>query len=115
LAADAAGRPYRALRSLAEAQAVDDGVVVLEGDLGGQIYAGPASVVRCSEQRLRDLLRDLDARARPLPHGDTTDVYFERHRIGDVIAGGAPGGAPKADAFGTGCRGRPVAATCASW
>jgi len=93
LAADAAGRPYRALRTLVEAQAADDGVVVLEGDLGGQIYAVfPSSVVRCSEQVLRELVRDLDAHARPFPDGDATDVYFERHRLGEAIAGGAGGG-----------------------
>jgi hypothetical protein len=93
LAADLAGTDYRALRSLAEARAVDDGVVVLEGDLGGQIYAVfPASVVGCSEERLVELVHDLDARARSVPDRDATDVYFERHRIGATIAGGAGGG-----------------------
>jgi hypothetical protein len=93
LAADATGRPYHALRTLAEARAVDDGVVVLEGDLGGQVYAVfPASAVRCSEEQLRRLARDLDRRLRPSSDGSGTDVYFERHRFGERIAGGAGGG-----------------------
>jgi hypothetical protein len=93
LAADATGSDYRALRSLAEARAVDDGVVVLEGDLGGQIYAVlPASVVSCSEAQLVDLAHDLDACARPFAGGEAADIYFERHRIGEPIAGGSGGG-----------------------
>ncbi len=93
LAADRRGVPYRALTSLAAAQAVTDGVVVVEGDLGGRIYAVfPAAVVRCSEAGLRALALDLDARLCPAPGGDGADVYFERHRIGDPIAGGDGGG-----------------------
>lgn len=93
LAADRRGLPYRALTTLAAAQAVVDGVVVVEGDLGGRIYAVfPAAVVRCSEAALRGLARDLDGRLRSAPGGDGADVYFERHRIGDLIAGGDGGG-----------------------
>jgi hypothetical protein len=93
LAADAGGGAYRALRSLAEAQAVDDGVVVLEGDLGGQVYAVfPARVVRCSETRLLALAGELDRRLRPGAGSDDADVYFERHPAGGAIAGGGGGG-----------------------
>ncbi len=61
MVADAHGRPYYPLRSLAEAQAAHDGMVIFEGDYGGQIYATcPASLVRCSEETLQGLLRDLD-------------------------------------------------------
>lgn len=101
LAADAAGADYRALRSLDEARAVDDGVAVLEGDFGGRIYAVfPAAIVGCSEEGLVELARDLDAHARfatggqtggPAGTGDVA-VYFERHCIGAAIAGGAGGG-----------------------
>jgi len=36
-------------------------MVIFEGDYGGQIYATcPASLVRCSEETLQGLLRDLD-------------------------------------------------------
>jgi hypothetical protein len=93
LAADAAGAPYRALMSLADAQSFEDGVVVLEGDLGGQVYAVfPAREVRCSEGGLRALLADLDARARSSPVPEDADLYFERHLMGAPIAGGAGGG-----------------------
>jgi hypothetical protein len=99
LAADAAGTDYRALCSLAEARAVDDGVVVLEGDLGGRIYAVfPTAIVGCSEEQLVELARDLEAAGRSATGaaaaGETSDpdVYFERHRVGAAIAGGAGGG-----------------------
>jgi hypothetical protein len=93
LAADAAGTPYRALTSLADAQAFEDGAVILEGDLGGQVYAVfPAREVRCSEDALRLLLADLDARARAHPVPGDADVYFERHPLGAAIAGGGGGG-----------------------
>ena len=103
LAAEAAGAEYRALRSLDEARAAGDGVVVLEGDLGGRIDAVfPAAIVRCSAERLVALARDLDAHARSAPAAGGRDdgtagtgevaVYFERHRIGAAIAGGAGGG-----------------------
>jgi hypothetical protein len=38
MVADSRAEPYRAFRSLSEAQAVPDGLVVMEGDYGGQIY-----------------------------------------------------------------------------
>jgi hypothetical protein len=93
LAADAAGAGYRALRTLAEAREVDDGVVVVEGDLGGQIYAVfPAALVGCDEERLTTLARDIDRWARPAAGGEGAAVYFERHRPGAIIGGGAGGG-----------------------
>jgi hypothetical protein len=103
LAAEAAGADYRALRSLDEARAVDDGVAVLEGDLGGRIYAVfPAAIIRCSEEQMIALARDLDAHARCTAGAAGQDheaagsgevaVYYERHRIGAAIAGGAGGG-----------------------
>ena len=93
LAADVAGNDYRALRSLAEARACDDGVVVLEGDHGGQIYAVfPAALVACSAERLDELAHDLDAVARPSAAPDAVAVYYERHALGEAIAGGGGGG-----------------------
>jgi DNA-binding CsgD family transcriptional regulator len=92
LAADAAGLAYRAVRTLGEAREVGDGVVVIEGDLGGQVFVVvPARLVRCDETALRRLARDLGARLRT--SADTeVDVYFERHPTGARIAGGAGGG-----------------------
>jgi hypothetical protein len=103
LAAEAAGADYRALRSLDEARAAGDGVAVLEGDLGGRIYAVfPSAIVRCSEEGLLELAYDLDAHARSAAaaagRGDgaagagEVAVYFERHRVGAAIAGGSGGG-----------------------
>jgi hypothetical protein len=92
LAADAAGRPYRALRTLEEARAADDGVVVIDGDLGGQVLAvAPARLVRCDTATLHQLAQDLDAHLRPSDGGDGADVWFERHHPGDPIASGGGG------------------------
>jgi hypothetical protein len=88
------GTPYEPLHSLDEAKEVPDGVVVFEGDNGGQIYiVCPASLVSCSDDSLRHLLEDLDVIAWP-PDGDPrgTWIYYERHLIGDGIAGGMGGG-----------------------
>lgn len=64
--AEAAGAPYRSLDSLAEAQSESNGVVILEGDCGGQInVVAPAPEVNCSEDELEELLRDLDVIAWP--------------------------------------------------
>jgi hypothetical protein len=47
LVSDAQGLSYHPLHSLAEAKSFPDGVVILEGDDGGQIYVVcPASVVK---------------------------------------------------------------------
>ena len=57
----AEGRSYVAFASLAEAKADPDGVVILEGDDGGQIYVvARAEDVSCSPAALDQLLRDLD-------------------------------------------------------
>jgi hypothetical protein len=90
--ADATGHSYQALRSLAEAQAVADGVVVFEGDHGGQIYVVvPAGEVRCSEEVLGQLLADIDQGAWDDEEG--ARVYYERHAPGASISGGMGGGA----------------------
>jgi len=64
--ANAAGTEYSSFPCLEDAQAAADGAVILEGDDGGQVYAAlPASIVRCSELALEELLRDLDHIAWP--------------------------------------------------
>src|ERR1051326_3187421 len=93
LVAVAHGFEYHAFASLSEAQRNPDGVVVLEGDEGGQIYVvARASEVKCSEETLWRLLRDLDEREWPGNDWNMSRVCFERHRIGEVIAGGMGGG-----------------------
>jgi len=91
LVADAAGRAYRAFRTLAEARADPDGIVVFEGDYGGQIYlVCPAAAVRCSEDDLGLLLRDLDS----LEWDDAggARVFFESLPRGSIVPGGMGGG-----------------------
>ena len=91
LTADAKGQPYVALRSLAEAQALPDGAVVLEGDYGGQIYVvAPAARVCCSEPALEALLSDIDALEWADPDG--ARLYYERHVVGAPVTGGMGGG-----------------------
>ncbi len=82
---------YHPLRSLEEARSYDDGVVVLEGDDGGQIYAVcPARLVSCSSETLRQLLLDLDARI--WKDASMARMYYERKPVGAGIAGGMGGG-----------------------
>jgi len=89
--ADAEGKPYVALKSLVEAKALPDGIVILEGDYGGQVYVvAQAKCVLCSETELNTLLQDIDA----LEWDDTDGarVYFERGNVGAGVAGGMTGG-----------------------
>ena len=93
LMADASEDAYIAFKSLAEAQAHPDGVVVLEGDDGGQIFAiFPAAQVRCSVAALERLLRDLDHIAWPGNDTNASRVFYECRRFGAAIAGGMGGG-----------------------
>lgn len=91
MVADAQGQPYSALRSLGEAQAAPDGVVVLEGDYGGQIYLTcPARLVKCDLDTLEQLLADLDGMA--WRDSDGARVFFEHQPIGAGVTGGMGGG-----------------------
>jgi hypothetical protein len=91
LVAKASGEAYVALRSLSEAQVVQDGVVIFEGDYGGQIYlVARAASVRCSEGALRHLLSDLDGQEWDDPEG--ARVCFERRGVGMGVSGGMGGG-----------------------
>ena len=67
-----------------------DGVVIFEGDYGGQLYVVvPSSLVKCTEQDLKQLLSDLDA----LKWNDASGarVYYERHPVGSGVPGGMGG------------------------
>ncbi len=93
LFSDAHGLPYYPLRSLEEAKGCPDGVVVLEGDWGGQIYVVcPARMVACEEATLNRLLEDLDRLAWDCNDGAGARVYFERASTGSGVAGGMGGG-----------------------
>jgi len=91
--ADADGPRYSPLRSLDEARAVSDGVVILQGDDGGQIYVVcPASEITCSAEALDALLRDLDQIAWPDNDPSMARIYYERLAQGAGICGGMGGG-----------------------
>lgn len=91
--ADAEGDEYRAFSSLADAQRSPNGIVVLEGDDGGQIYlVARASDVACSEATLWQLLLDIDAREWPNNDANMTRICFEERQIGEGISGGMGGG-----------------------
>ena len=100
ITSDQRGQPYHALHSLQEARSHPDGIVVLEGDSGGQIYVVcPASLVKCTEERLQQLLRDLDAIAWPGEPPESARVYYERHPVGSGITGGMGGGEVTSDVW----------------
>lgn len=89
--ADANGTPYHALETRQEAQAHPEGVVILEGDDGGQIYLTcPGSQVRCSEAALDQLLEDIDALA--WDDLSAARVFYERLPLGSTVVGGMGGG-----------------------
>ena len=91
LEAETAREQYVSFASLREAQNDPEGVVILEGDEGGQIYAVcPASLVRCSEETLQQLLVDIDG----LVWNDLTSarLCYERLAIGSGVSGGMGGG-----------------------
>jgi hypothetical protein len=91
--ADAHGTPYHPLRTLDEAQQYDDGVAILQGDWGGQIYAViPARMIHCSVDALRTLLRDLDTQAWLCNENEGAAIYYERKPLGSGVAGGMGGG-----------------------
>jgi len=92
------GNAYQPLRSLAEAKAVPDGIVVLEGDYGGQIYlVAPAVQIACTVDTLQHLLAQLDEIAWPHDDGCGAHVYYERQATGTGIVGGMGGGAVTGD------------------
>jgi hypothetical protein len=101
LIADAQGTSYQALPSLTAAQLHDDGVVVLEGDDGGQVYAVfPARAVTCDVEALDHLLRDLDAIAWPGDDPHMPRVFYERHPL-DVASPAAWAAVPSTSTAGS--------------
>jgi hypothetical protein len=66
---------------LSEAKADPEGVVILEGDYGGQIYVVvQAEQVLCSQKTLSWLLHDLDRISWPGSYDDSARIVFERSR-----------------------------------
>lgn len=93
LMTDSPGAAFVPLASLADARSVEDGVVILQGDDGGQIYVvSRAAFVACTESSLQQLLVDLDEIAWPGNDPDMRRIYYERLATGSGIAGGMGGG-----------------------
>src|SRR4051812_41695355 len=92
LVAQSEGDEYIAHRSLADAKADCEGVVIFEGDDGGQIYAvAQAAFICCPERQLQRLLSELDAVSWADP--ESARVFFESLPVGSGVAGGMGGGA----------------------
>jgi hypothetical protein len=91
--AEASGKPYQPLSTLAEAKRYSDGVLILQGDDGGQIYVVVRAIdVKCPAEALEKLLVDLDEIAWPDNDTNMRRIYYERRRDGESIAGGMGGG-----------------------
>jgi len=96
--ADAHGTPFHPLRTFDEARQHDDGVAILQGDWGGQIYAViPARMIRCPIDTLQKLLLDLDTLAWSCNENEGASIYYERKPVGTGVAGGMGGGASTGD------------------
>ncbi len=91
MVAEAFGNTHQPLSTLDSARAVKDGVMILQGDDGGTIYAVcPAARVRCDTDDLSRLLLDLDAVIWRQP--DAVGLFYERYPVGAVVPGGMGGG-----------------------
>lgn len=92
--ADAHGTSFQPLRTLDDARRHDDGVAILQGDWGGQIYAViPASMIKCRPEVLHQLLLDLDSEAWSCNENEGASIYYERKPAGAGVGGGMGGGA----------------------
>jgi hypothetical protein len=91
--AEAHHEEFRPIKTLDEAKQFDDGVVILEGDDGGQVYLTcPARMVHCSQEQLQQLLLDIDAKCWQCNENEGARIYFERKLIGSGVWGGMGGG-----------------------
>ena len=96
--ADAHGTPYHPFRTLDDARTSANGIAILQGDWGGQIYAViPASMIQCSVDTLHRLLLDLDTLAWSCNENEGASIYYECKPAGSGVAGGMGGGASIGD------------------
>lgn len=90
----------RRITSLDEAKTLDDGVVVLTSDWGGQILGvARAAAVQCDEVALVGLLADLDELAWPSNNMQGSALWFREATVGSQIGGGMGGGWVSADVW----------------
>lgn len=62
-----------------EAKVATDSYVVMEGDWGGQHYIiCPMRLIKCTEEALLQLLKDIDEVEWPCNKGDGIDIVFQR-------------------------------------
>lgn len=89
---DAGKCSYRPLASLQDAQEDVNGIAILEGDDGGQIYVVcPAKLIHCTEETLSLLLLDIDESEWPGNDPNMRRVYFESRKPGLGIPSGMGG------------------------
>jgi|SRR3989344_658229 len=82
---------YSPLRNLIEARKYNDSYLIMEGDYGGQIYlVVPVKIVKCSEIKLKELLKEIDEIC--WDDKDGTGIYFERMKVDSIVSGGMGGG-----------------------
>ena len=78
------------IESFEDAKKASDGVAVLEGDYGSQIYLiCPMKYVKCSKETLNDLLCIIDALEWISNDGDGTSLEYRRAKTGDEFISGA--------------------------
>ncbi|MBP1763149.1 MAG: hypothetical protein H6Q65_207 [Firmicutes bacterium] len=84
---------YQPLANFFEAKNVDNAVVIMEGDSGGQIYLTcPMKLVKCDEKTLEKLLDYLDDIAWACNEGDGKGIYYEVKQPMEGVWGGMGGG-----------------------
>lgn len=87
------GAGRRRIASLDEARSLDDGVVLLEADWGGQtLVVARALAVRCDEPALLGVLAELDALVCPEDNLQGTWLSFGVAGVGTRLGGGMGGG-----------------------
>ena len=84
---------FQPLKGFEAAKKDPEAVAVFEADYGGQILMTiRMAYVKCPEDRLDQLLADLDALAWECNDGQGTGLFYERIPVGGGVGGGMGGG-----------------------
>lgn len=93
IVSQAKGQTYKPLMSFSDAKQMENSVVILEGDWGGQIYLTcPLNLIGCDEETLKKLLDYLDGIAWACNEGEGRGIYYEVKSPGEGGSGGMGGG-----------------------
>lgn len=93
MVSQAIGAPYKPVMNFTEAKNIDNAVVIMEGDWGGQIYLTcPMNLVKCDEETLKKLLNYLDNIAWDCNEGEGKGIYYEVKQPMEGVSGGMGGG-----------------------